>query len=200
MSFSTEQARSFLGPLKNRTSVFLVEGRRANLSFAKVITSATTTTGSTLSILDLDALYSSNAEVIFTRLPDDTLESTRIHIPEPGSSLEQELSGLFGTESTTIMIDSLNSLHHLLSSPDRSTRSRKLAFTMAGLSYLARTARRAVLFTMYKREKPARSGKGRPISDLSDLTVSVGVHDSQLLMRCERGSAWPGGRFSISIP
>lgn len=200
MSFSAEQARSFLGPLKNKTSVFLVEDRHANSSFARAVMSAVALSGDTLSILDLDALYSSNADTIFAHVAGEAVKSTRFYIPKPGSSLEREFPSLFAIDSTAILIDSLNSLNHLLSSPDRGTRSRKLAFTMASLSYLARTNEKAALITMYRREKPTRVAKGRPISSLSDLTISVEVQDSQLLMKSERGSAWPGGRFSIRIP
>ncbi len=156
-------------------------------------------TGDGCAVLDLDALYSSNSDHIFGRLPAAAARSTIIHLPKPDSSVETELTKLFATDSKVLIIDSLNSMHHLLSSDDARSRSRKLAFAIASLSYLARTDRKAVLFTMYRREKPVRTGAGRSITDLTDLTVSVAVNESEMSMECERGSAWPGERFSFPV-
>jgi hypothetical protein len=52
---------------------------------------------------------------------------------------------------------------------------------------------------MYRREGFGRPRSGRSISRLSDVAASVEVHGSELSVRCERGTAWPGGRFSIRI-
>ncbi len=200
MSFSAQQARSFFGPLKGKTSIFLVDGREANLSFAQGVTALLDLTEDGCAILDVDAFYSSNSDLILARLPSNSARSTLVQVPEPGSSIEAEFPNLFGTSSRIIIVDSLNTLYHLLSFGDGSSRSRKLAFAVASLSYLARTDRRAVLLTMYRRERSMGTGGGRSISELSDLTVSVEVRDSMLLMKCERGTAWPEGRFSIQIP
>jgi hypothetical protein len=94
----------------------------------------------------------------------------------------------------------LNTLYHLFSKSGVSSRSRKLAFAVTSLSFLAGTSGKAVLFIMYKREKTIRTGGGKSISDLSDATVSVEVTGSELLMNCKRGTAWPEGRFSLRIP
>jgi hypothetical protein len=52
---------------------------------------------------------------------------------------------------------------------------------------------------MYRRDKTMRTGGGRSISDLSDMTVSVEATGSGLLMKCERGRGWPERRFSLGI-
>lgn len=200
MSFSAHETGSFFEPLKGKTSTFVVAGREANLSFARTVEFLLARTGDGATIFDLDAFYSSNADRIFGGLPGSAAKSTLVHVPEPGSKIETEFTRLFSAGSEVVIIDSLNSLYHLLSLADGSSRSRKLAFAVASLSYLARTDRRAVIFTMYRRERPARTGGGRSISDLSDVTSSVEVRNSELSMKCERGSAWPEGRFSIRIP
>ncbi|MGD0395828.1 MAG: hypothetical protein ABSB26_02830 [Nitrososphaerales archaeon] len=199
MSFGEQQAYPFLGPLRGKTATFLVDSRQVNLSFAKTIVSLTVMTTSDCAIFDIDALYSSNSDEILSGLSLSAARSIHVFVPEPGSSIETELSGLFRALSGVIIVDSLNTLHHLFSSSGVSSRSRKLAFAMASLSYLARTSGKAVLFTMYRREKTMRSGGGKSISDLSDTTISVKGNGSGLLMKCERGTAWPAGMFSLRI-
>ncbi|MGP8126024.1 MAG: hypothetical protein ACLQEQ_09240 [Nitrososphaerales archaeon] len=200
MSLSAQQARSFLAPFRGKTVTFLVDGRQANLSFVRSITSLTAMAARGLAIFDVDAFYSSNSDEILSALPLSAAKSTHIYLPEPGSSVETELPRLFRTESEVFMIESLNTLYHLFSSSDASLRSRKLAFAVVGLSYLARTTGKAGLLIMYRREKIMRAGGGGSISDLSDSTVSVEAVGSELLMKCERGTAWPEGRFSLRLP
>jgi len=200
MSFGAQQAHSFFGPLKGKTTTFLIDSRQANLLFAKSITSLTAMTACGCAIFDIDALHSSNSDGILSALPASVAGSTRVYVPEPGSRVETELPRLFMAESGILIVDSLNTLYHLFSSSGVSSRSRKLAFAVTSLSYLARTSGKAVLLTMYRREKTMRTGGGRSISDLSDTTVSVEVTGSGLLMKCKRGTAWPEGKFALRIP
>jgi hypothetical protein len=200
MSFSAEEARSFIGPLNGKTATLLVEGRSANLALAKAIMGLLATAGEACVVLDLDALYASNSDIIFGPLPPAFNQSTAIHVPDPGSRVEGELPQLFSTDPQVIIVDSLNTLHHLLSANDGSSRSRKFSFAVAMLSYLARTGGKAVIFTMYRREGFGRSRGNRSISSLSDATASVEPRDSALSITCERGTAWPGGKFSIRVP
>ena len=200
MSFSGQQAQSFFGPLAGRTATFMLEGRQANLQFARAAVGFLAAGGDALTILDLDALYSSNSDRVLSQLPAAAAKSTVLRVPDPGSEIEGEFSRLFEAQQKVIIVDSLNSLYHLLSQEDGSARSRKLTFAVAALSYLARTNRKAVILTMYRREGFSRSGTGRSISRLSDVTASVDISDSELTVRIERGSAWPGGRFYTRIP
>jgi hypothetical protein len=200
MSFSTEEAHSFIGPLKGKTATLLVEGRTANLSLARAIMALLADTGSACAVLDLDALYASNSDIIFGPLSPSFNHSTTIDVPDPGSSVEGELPQLFSTDPRVIIVDSLNTLHHLLSANDRSSRSRKFSFAVSMLSYLARTGGKTIIFTMYRREGFGRSRGNRSISSLSDVTASVEARDSALSVICERGTAWPRGKFSIRVP
>jgi hypothetical protein len=199
MSFGGHQAQSFFGPLTGRTATFLLEGREANLGFATRLMRLFADSGEACSILDIDAFYSSNADTVFAPLPKPTAESTIVRVPEPGADIEGEFAKLFESKQKVVIIDSLNSLYHLISQEDGSSRSRKLTFAVASLSYLARTNAKAVLLTMYRREGFARSGTGRSISALSDVTASVDVRGDEITVRVERGEAWPGGRYS-TIP
>jgi hypothetical protein len=200
MSFSGRDARSFFDPLTGRTATFLLEGRQTNLDFARTMMGFLEQLGGSCAILDLDAFYSSNSDLILSPLGAAAARSSIIHVPEPGSDIEVDFSRLFEAQQRVVIVDSLNSLYHLVSMEDGSSRSRKLTFAVASLSYLARTNAKAVVLTMYRREGFSRSGTGRSISSLSDLTASVDIRGSELTVRSERGSAWPGGRFSTRIP
>ncbi len=186
--------------MAGRTATFLIEGREANLDFARALVGLVAQAGYSCTVLDLDAFYSSNADVIFPSLSRAAAESSTVRVPEPGSDVKGEFARLFESDQKMIIVDSLNSLYHLISQEDGSSSSRKLTFAVAGLSYFARTNGRSVMLTMYRREGFTRSGTGRSISALSDMTASVEVRGNELTARVERGHAWPGGRYATRIP
>ncbi len=183
-----------------KTATFLLEGRQANMDFARAAAKILSQAGETCHVLDLDAFYYSNATAIFKALPSGFLKSTTIRVPEPGSDIEREFAGLFESEQKVIVVDSLNTLYHLTSQDDGSSRTRKLTFSVAALSYFARANQKAVILSMYRREGFAHSATGRPISNVSDITASVGVTGEEMTVTCERGTAWPGGAYSTRIP
>jgi len=198
MSLSAREAHSFFAPLRGRTATFLLEDRLANLDFARSVVNLLAETPDSAQILDLDALYASNADHIFRSL--DSPSAVTLRVPEPGADIEEELAAMFEGNQGIIIIDSLNSFYHLISQEDGSSRSRKLNFAIAALAYLARTNVKAVLLSMYKREGFGRWGTGRSISTLSDITASVDTRGQELLVRTERGPGWAGGVFSTRIP
>jgi hypothetical protein len=189
----------FLAPLEGKTSTFLMTGREANARFARTLMRSLASAGLSCIVLDLDAFYSSNADLIFAGLPGDTT-SFLVRVPPPGSDVEAEFSDLFESERKAVVIDSLNSLYHLISMDDGSTRGRKMMFALASLSLFARTNKRLVILSMYRREGVSKGGRGRSIANLSDITASAETKDSSLEIRTERGSAWPGGLLSIRNP
>jgi hypothetical protein len=201
MSFSTRQGDPFMGPLYGRTTTFLVDSRRTNLALARTLVSSLTRNKVPCAVLDIDALYSSNSDYVFAPVSEDEARIAELLVPDPGAALEAGMADLLGTgPAKALIIDSLNSLYHLFSGGGRGSRNLNLGFAVALLSYIARTEKRAVLLTMYERERAARFGRRRSISDLSDLTVSVSMRGGELALRCERGSAWPGRGLSVSIP
>lgn len=200
MSFSGEEARSFFVPLSSKTATFLLDGRQANVNLAATIATLAAGANRSMTIFDLDALYSSHANKIFASLDDVALRSTTIMVPKPGSDIEGEFSRLFEAPQSVVIIDSLNSLFHLLSLDDGSSRGRKLAFSLEGLSYFSRTNSKVVILTMYRREGFSKSGTDRSISHLSDITVSVGTKGSEISFRSLKGPTWPGGVFLTRNP
>jgi hypothetical protein len=197
MSFGEGEAQRFFGPLTGKTATFLVDGRQASLDFARIISGLVAIEGRASTILDLDALYSSHADRIFSGAPQTILESTTIRVPEPGSDIEGEFSSLFEDHSDVLIIDSLNTFFHLLSLDNWRARSRKLAFALEALSQLARTNGKTVILSMYRRQGSAGAGSRKPISYLSDLTSSVTFRGDLAVFSIVKGSGWSGGEFSI---
>lgn len=199
MSFNEGKDGSLLRPLFGKTTTFIVGGRQANVRFGRALMNSVAKIGRSCIVFDLDAFYSSNADLVFTGLAGDTT-SFSVKVPLPGSDTEAEFSSLFRARQEVVVIDSLNTFYHLISLEDGSSRGRKLMFALAGLSQFARTNGSAVVLSMYRREGFAKSGKGRSISNLSDITASVDVRGDELKILAERGSAWPGGVFSSRFP
>jgi hypothetical protein len=197
MSFSGREAQSFFTPLRGRTATFLLEDRQANLDFARTTIGLLALTSDTAEIVDLDAFYSSNSDRIFGSLNSS---AATIRVPEPGADIETEFATAFEGNQGVVIVDSLNSFYHLISQEDGSSRSRKLSFAVASLTYLARTNGKAVILSMYKREGSVHWGAGRSISRLSDITASVDTRRQELLVSAERGPGWEGGVFSTRIP
>jgi len=201
VSGRVSQGDSFIDPLYGHTTTFLVDSRQTNLALARTLVSRLTRSEAQLAVLDIDALYSSDSEYIFAPVSEDEARATRIFVPNPGSALEADIAELLASgQARALIVDSLNSLYHLLSNGGRSPRNLSLAFAVALLSYIARIEKKAVFLTMYQREKMARFGRQRAISELSDLTVSASARGRILTLRCQRGSAWAAKGLSVSIP
>jgi len=189
-----------MDPLYGRTTTFLVDSRQTNLALARVLLSNLTRKEVPCVVLDIDALYASNSDYIFASVSEGQASIAQIHVPDPGAALEGDVADLLGAgQAKALIIDSLNSLYHLLSGGGSGSKNMRLGFAVALLSYIARTEKRAVLLTMYERERSARLGRRRSISDLSDLTVSVSILEGELALTCVRGSAWPGRGLSVPI-
>ena len=195
MSLDVRESGSFLGPLKGRTNTLVVDTRQSNLLLARAIVHATDTT---CLILDVDALYSSNADSIFSGLDPRKLKGIKVRVPELGSEMGSEISTLLASEAQLIVIDSINSLNHLLSEASRVTRGRKLSFAVAALSHAANQNGQTILFSMYQRERGVLAIGGSRLGELSETTISVRRWGERLRLKCERGTAWDGGVLNIT--
>lgn len=201
MSFNARREDLFINPLSGHTTTFLVKERQTNLTFTRNVLSVLVWKRCPCAILDIDALYSSNSDYVFGLLSEEETRSIEIVVPRPGSDTTAEIADLLGSNpDRALIIDSLNSLYHLLSTNGRSSKNRNLAFVLALLSFIARTERKAVFLTMYQREKSVNLRRERPISHLSDFTVVVSAEKGALSLKCERGLVWPGGALVIPNP
>ncbi len=201
MSFSGRQEDPFLGPLRGHTVAFVVDSRRTSLALARGLLTDLAAGGHACVVLDIDALYSSNADYVLSSLSEPASSSTELFVPSPDSDLEGDIAALIQAPPTkVVVVDSLNSLYHALSGRSRGSRTRSLAFVMALLGFIARTETRTVFLTMYQRDKGVRLGRQSSIANFADLTVHASVNSGELVLKCERGHAWPGRIFRLPIP
>lgn len=198
MSFNGDEARAFFAPLRGKAATFLIEDRMANLCLARTVIGLLSRASGAAEIFDLDAFYSSNADRIFASL--GSTSEAAIRVPAPGARIDGEFARLFEGDQDLVIVDSLNSLYHLISQEDGSSRGRRFNFAVASLSYLAKTSGKSAILSMYRREGLDRWGTGRSISSLSDITASVDATGPEIVIRAERGPGWDGGAFSTRIP
>jgi hypothetical protein len=177
----------------------MVDERRTNVTFARAILHYLTRNGCRCIVLDIDTLYSSNSDYILSPMSERQARAVEVLVPDPECDLEFDITNLVSSEpDKTIIIDSLNSMYHLLAARGQSYRGRKLAFIMACFSYLARAEKKAVIITMYRRENITRLDRGRQMSGLSDQLFLVDPGDQTLVLRCDRGDYSPH-IFSLPI-
>ncbi len=200
MSFSAAQAKSFLGPLKGRTAAFMVGDRRTCILLLRVLVPLAALVPGGCAVFDVDALLASSFDQVAPLIPRDVADSVKVWIPEPDKAIEGEFARFLAAEASVFVVAGTNSMYQLFSSPEAGSRNRKIALALTLLSYLSRASGAAGILVIYRREKVARAARGGSISDLADATVSVLVEGTELVMRCERGTAWVGGRFSLRIP
>ncbi len=181
-----------LSPLAGMTTTFLVEGRPANAALARALMSACAKSGAGCRVLDLDAFYSSNAGLVFGGLPGKALESVLLDVPEPGEGIAAHVSALFEEGPGLLVIDSMNTLHHMLSLNGRS-----LSFVVAALSTFSRANGVATVIAMYRRERPVGEGRTGSIAELTDNEVHARVAGGLLILECARGEAWAGGPLVV---
>lgn len=200
MSFGVRRAKQFLDPLQGKAAVFLVPDRRTNLALSRLFVSSVAASGSPCSVLDMDAFYASNSELLVREIPQLEAANIRLHMPRIGASGEEAVMGLFESVERCIhIIDDLNSLYHTFSSEDQSSAGRKLTFLVEVLSFLGRSNGTTALITIYERERPTFARRARLFARLGDVSVSVRREDGSLVMHCERGTAWPGRALTLPI-
>lgn len=200
MSFSAQQTRLFLGPLEGKTTAFRLSDRPSNLKFAEAILGLLAEDQRGCNLLDLDAFYSSNLETVAAEVPSDGLASLDITIPEPGSEIEAILAAVFhGGHDRPLLIDSANTLYQLLSLHNPRSASRKFAFFVSALSDWASSNRKPVIISIYDRRPATHRKASRSFVDVFDNSVYVSRKADGLAFRCERGNAWRGGTFFLSL-
>ena len=187
-------AEGLLEALKGRSTTFAVDGRGANLVLAQVLLSSSTKKGVGCRVLDLDALFSSNAGKLLKGIPDAGQESVLLDVPDPGAPVAQCVAALLREKKGLVVIDSLNTLHHLLGLDGRS-----LSFVVGSFSIFAKSNRVACVFSMYERRGPFGSAGGGSIAQLSDAEVRASVREGELRLECRRGDLWPGAALTLRI-
>jgi len=198
MSLSDRRSRLFLEPLEGRTTAFRVEDRPSNLRFAAAITRILASAGVGCRLLDLDAFYSSNLDILTAGVPRERLAGFDITVPEPGSDMDTSLAALFlGGDDRPLLIDSVNSLYQLLSAHNPRAANRKFTFFVSALSNWSKANNKPVVATVYDRRPATRRRASRSLADAFDNSIAFSAKHDGLAFKCERGSAWRGGGFFL---
>lgn len=180
-------ARGFLAPLTGRTCTILVDGRGANLALGRALLQASSSEKVPCRVLDLDAFYASNADALLRGVPAEGQESVLFDVPKPGAEVADHVSRAFDGRSGLLVVDSLNTLHHLMSLSGRS-----LSFVVGALSMYAKANGVAAVLSMYRREGPGGPGKKGSIAELSDAQAEARVEGGSLVVTRKRGELWGG--------
>jgi len=196
LTVAEQGAHIFLRPLIGKTATFILDERRTNLDFARSVMVYVAEAGLSCTVFDLDALYSSNSEILFSNLPQSWIDSMEIIVPDLRITMDDAFPQIISRSSEVIIIDSLNTLYHLLGADEGASKSRVLYFLISALSYLASSGKKIVILTMYKREGFGRSGS-KSISSFSSVTSAVQAKGEGLFARTVKGVAWPGGGLPI---
>ncbi len=198
MSLSDRQSRLFLEPLEGKTTAFRINDRLANLKFGAAMLRLLAGGRQGCRLLDLDAFYSSNLQVLAKGVPPDSLTGFDIMLPEPGSDTEAALAATFlEGGNRPLLIDSANSLYQLLSASNPRAATRKFAFFISALSSWAKSNGRPAVASFYDRRPATRRKASRSLADVFDNSVSLSAKPDGLAFRCERGSAWRGSGFFL---
>jgi len=193
-------SRLFLGPLEGRTVAFRVNDRPSNLKLARAVLGFLVREKRGCRVLDLDAFYSSNVESIAAGIDSEDLEGVEITIPEPGSETEAFLATFLRTDNDKpLLIDSVNSLYQLLSMRNPRSATRKFSFFISALARWARSNGGPVIASIYDRRPAMRRRASRSLTDGFNISISTSMEERGLSLRCERGSAWRGGRFFLAF-
>lgn len=195
MSFDPTRGR-LLETLKGKTVTFVVDDRQTNMLLARFFLSQT---GATFRVLDLDALYSSCADFILRGDSERGPDSAEICVPLPGAQVEPLLAAFLDSSGRYLIVDSVNTMNHILSLESRRARGRSLAFMMAAFAAYASAENACAILTMYQRGWPTPR-EGYQLHDMSDASVSVKAVEGGLLLTHMRGLAWADGVAFVSIP
>lgn len=200
MSFSSGgKVQAIFSPLESSLTVFTLKDRKAAIYLARLVLEYLTNTHSRSLIIDIDALYGSRMVNLGRRPISNSISLlTPLTDSKAWEWLVESFINIF--DRKVILIDNLNSLFHLLSLDDPNSAGNKLAIVLEFLAFLTRTQKKTIFATLYKRDIPfvSRRGKGIP-NKISDMIVSVEIYDNKIYFEAVKGTPW-GSTFSYIIP
>lgn len=198
MSLPTfRQAYAFLGPLKGKSSTFLVRGRPANAAVSRFILECLSIAKLNIAILDTSCFFGTNMQELTDSLPKEFLQKSIIEDLPDESDEEPSLVEIIATEASVIWIDDMNAALHLLSSGGQRSGIHRLSTFYHMLSYNARINNTIVLGTVYKAAFGTTTAgiAKRSLPKLSDLQISAEVRTGEMVFRCHDITGWPTEGF-----
>ena len=150
-------------------------------------------------ILDTSSFYGANMGTLARSLSKDFLRESILITPrddERGDSITEALA----MKTRAILIDDLNSLRYLLSSPRQRSETSAVVTLLRLLSFEARVNNRSVYGTLYKTDgESAEKASKRSVSSAADVRIFVDDHAGAVGFRSDEVDAWPNGRFSAPL-
>ncbi len=195
---SYHQANVFLSPLHRKVTVFLVDGRTSHTLFAQFLLNYICVLNKKLLILDTDAFYASNSNLLVTRLSEECLGRVALTIPA-GDTIQTTLTSSVFSSYEFLIIDDLNTIYHLMSTENRSAIRELTALTRV-LSYFCRENDITVILVAYSAgEGLKREASKRSLFHMGDVSVSTKVNNDKIQFTCDYGKAWSDNTFSASF-
>jgi len=194
------QAFAFLAPLRGRTSVFITPSRRRSINLGRFLLGCLAASRKHVVIFDTSSLYGTNIHRITEGLPKEFLQQSSLITP-PSQHIEEALANLFTMKTRAILIDDLNSLHHLISSDKHGSGTQRLFSLLRLLSYQARVTDLCVFWTLYRAEGDSSPEKAtrRSLAAAADLEISTKVHSNRITFACNEATGWPNNQFSAPL-
>jgi hypothetical protein len=196
---SLRQANEFFAPLRQKSTIFIINGRETNISFARFLLGCICVTKKRVLILDMNAFYASNILLLNKKLTENCLGNTIITVPTDDSKLESWLISSTFSKNDLLIIDNLNTVYHLMSINGRRFNIRRLYAITSILSYLAQTNEISIFLTVYRTTSERVKNTPRSLDQMGETSISVKIHDSTINFQCNTGRAWINGTFSMKF-
>jgi hypothetical protein len=200
MSLPTRrQAYAFLEPLRGSSAVFLLRDRGAHFALSAFLLRSLAVLRLPVAVLDTNCFYATNIQRMVRGISKQFLQqSNLLHFTD---DVSDSMSQMVASESSTKVVDDLNTILHLLSFRQKKSGIHDLSNFYHILSYDARVNNTFALGVIFKTDSnrfPART-TDRTLPKISDLQITTEVHDEEMLFRCSAIKSWPSGRFRVSL-
>jgi hypothetical protein len=202
MSLPTRrQAYAFLEPLRAKSVIFIVSGRKAHIEVSGFVLGCLAASRTRTAVLDTSCLYGVNVRKLAGELPKDFVQqSTLLHLSDdPG--YEDSVTEMVAVDAPAILIDDLNAVLHLLSSQGQKSGIHRLATLYHILSYNARLNGLLVLGIAYSIDSsgPLKRSTKRSLPNMSDLQVVTETRADEIVFQCGEIDSWPSDGFRAPI-
>jgi hypothetical protein len=150
-------------------------------------------------MLDTSCFYTSNIELLASKLPHAFLEHSRILTISEGKTPQEVISALLTREEArAVLIDDLNSLNALMGRGDRNSSAHELFVLIRLLSYSARIHNTPLLASVYNSQGTNLNAR-RSLAASTDLQINAEAKPSYITFRCNKTGVWPNKSFTAVL-
>ncbi len=176
----------------------MVDGRTSRILLAQFLLNCICVLNKKLLILDTNAFYASNSNLLVPRLGEDCLARVGLRIPA-ADTIQTTLTSSVFSSYEFLIIDDLNTIYHLMSTENRSAIRELTAMTRI-LSYFCRENGITVILVTYSAGEGLKKEVGkRSLFHMGDVSVSTKIDNNKIQFTCDHGEAWLNNTFSASF-